>query len=70
MFDHSNKIEPRRLNKLTERLERVTHVGTSYRWTISLVMSVRSVYAMHPVPAVPTDACRRQDQPMAERPRR
>ena len=24
MFDHSNKIEPRRLNKLTERLERVT----------------------------------------------
>lgn len=23
MFDHSNKIEPRRLNKLTERLERV-----------------------------------------------
>ena len=24
MFDHSTKIEPRRLNKLTERLERVT----------------------------------------------
>ena len=27
MFDHSNKIEPRRLNKLTERLERVTQAS-------------------------------------------
>ena len=27
MFDHSNKIEPRRLNKLTERLEHVTQAS-------------------------------------------
>lgn len=48
MFDHSNKIEPRRLNKLTERLERVTtsHPDDLTRHPDNLSRDERSALSM------------------------